>query len=1651
MSSLSTCLRKASKVLSETDTAAIREIYNDYVNDGQSASKAADRAISEYIGVLNDERTSVRKQAEAQGAVFSEGAPKLKYSVGSKTDLPSKISIIDSLYGAAKGMLPGMTKKHTIKDLANILSARTRKLNRGKTLSAKTDRNKDIISETIALEVTEAMKQTGHAGNWYSQVLVDAMNIASTFYPELNTDPQARTAFLLGMAITSNGMTVSENARYAVKVYASYKRNGKFPDFGSGKEEGAMKKALKLANELKEKWGMNSFTKFLNTEFTVGELKTLGLSVNGENIDTLVYGSAIFGPKVGQAFFQNLSGNFTPLTMDRWWMRTWGRMVGNLASEGMSSAETQMENFRVQAEANPQLVEAAGFSLEQVLTDDKTALKLAVKIHKAYAKGNFKDRSDFNKTAKTFDMRANDPIVAPRNGTERNWIREVVAEAQRKLAERGVKVDTASMQALLWYPEKEFYLQNGVGNERSKPTDYATEISKIARRKRISQSAIGESVRRGRAAGDVGPANGAPQQASDGAALSPEARQLLIQDAALEIIRQLPAVYAGRDPKGAARELNGAPVVQVYKPVIKAANKLKEAGLASPTFAELAPSQISAKVFSSKLKAARKGSDPTQSGLESMRLFLSPDGKTGFAMDGDQVVAMFKDPSLKEKGAVYPSLLLAVQQGARTLTVEEGVSSAVYARVGFTVVASTSDTNYLVYDDNVSDETQSEPITVDSEAEAIAMQDASRDAREPNKQGLRYRLEDEPDTPMRTLGRVAQIASDQGNTTASSGSVVSWVKSKMEGKNAANYDRSLAMIPRRNLKDFVREGLESVGAYLNTANRMDGRTNELFEIADDLGKRWSKYTSKHKSMARILGELMHSSTLLAVDPSKPYKPLKKTANMTLEDKVADAKRRKKYSLLSKYWNKLDTEGQAIYNEVRDSYASNRVLVEAAIDKRINESDADPDVKKSVLTELRKQFEAGRVTGPYFPLARFGELWASAKDANGEVVAFSKFETTNERREWASALRKAGYAVDTGKTMNNKDIVGQVDPKFATKVAQMAKGVDVALADEIWQLYLSSMPEMSMRKAFIHRKGRLGFSNNAIRSFGHTMFHGAHQIAKLEYGHVMEGHLDTMRDEVREIEKTESPDALWANAVAREMSKRHEWAMKPTDSGVASKLTALGFAWYLGATPAAALVNLSQTAIVAFPVLAAKFSWAGAGMELNKAAALWAGTRGNIENRLRGDERAAMDEARKVGVFSKTQGHDLAGLSESGNDYTSKMTQTMGVVSWMFHKAEQANREITFLAGYRLGRKDGMSHEDAIVTSENLVWDSHFDYNSTNRPRLMQNDAARVILLFRQYSLNMTYRLARDFRESFLPSTATKQERSQARQRLGGIMMMTSIFAGVTGQPLAWAVSGILDALLGDDDEPFDSETALRVWLTEQYGAKAAEAIVKGPTDAFTGVTMSSRVSLSHLWIREAPRHLEGSRLYDHYIGEVVGPVLAIPKDILMGTMELADGKGVRALERFVPKAAKDTLKALRYLREGALNQRGDVILSEEELTTRDSFSQAIGFTPAKLTMQYEQNRATGDAARAITDRRSSLMDRLFLSWRQGDSTESKNTMEAIGKFNIANPSMKIKPDSIISSAKSRASYSERSVGGLAVPPALSHLHRKNKFTPDKGE
>ncbi len=221
------------------------------------------------------------------------------------------------------------------------------------------ERDKQDAARIMAAEAEAALISGSDALGWYDSTLKLAKRVLFPVYPEVSPerpdgspnseyDPAAEHAFDFATAITSNGLSVIDNYRFASEQYDAWKAsdNGTFPVKGSGAQGGSMLSAFEFWNTLSRK-GMSSgdIDNLLNMQLPRKELNrlmadTLGVekikdlpkgfkSSGAELGDTMVAVAYILGPKIGNGFYQNLRGNYDPLTMDRWWMRFANRITGN--------------------------------------------------------------------------------------------------------------------------------------------------------------------------------------------------------------------------------------------------------------------------------------------------------------------------------------------------------------------------------------------------------------------------------------------------------------------------------------------------------------------------------------------------------------------------------------------------------------------------------------------------------------------------------------------------------------------------------------------------------------------------------------------------------------------------------------------------------------------------------------------------------------------------------------------------------------------------------------------------------------------------------------------------------------------------------------------------------------------------------------------------------------------------------------------------------------------------------------------------------------------------------------------------------------------------------------------------------------------------
>lgn len=964
---------------------------------------------------------------------------------------------------------------------------------------------------------------------------------------------------------------------------------------------------------------------------------------------------------------------------------------------------------------------------------------------------------------------------------------------------------------------------------------------------------------------------------------------------------------------------------------------------------------------------------------------------------------------------------------------------------------------------------------------------------------------------------------------------------RLKGKLEDWKPATLGLLTLRQLAEVASRYLPSGDTYVDLMTRMATRRNELTNEGAAIAQRWEKMqradrrtsTTAQKAARTTASDrtvdLMHDATLAGTDPAEDYKigvlrlqhngeavsldeATATAAIDAIEKKLGDRAWAKEapdaikntmrgdiarlragikteqgraaaYPDLVKRYAALPEAWQGLYRDVRDAYLrrSEQTMDAQTMDAmlgRIEGMEIADREKKALRERVRAHFESARIEGPYFPLARFGEFWASVEKegADGEKERqFIMAETQRDRDRMVKQAEAEGWALaKKGRKIENVRAQDGASGAFVADVINTlgVAGVGEKVQDEVYQLYLRTLPDLSTRKQFIHRKKVAGYDADALRAFAGQMNHGAHQLARLEYGQQLGDALIAIENQAKALQDTADDDADRASAAAGEFKKRHEWVMNPTGAAWVQKVSALNFVFYLGVSPAAAAVNLTQTAIISYPALAARYGAGKAMGAINEAMLASMRTRGgNLDKALKtDDERRAYRQLVDMGAIDVTQAHDLAGLGDNPTqNYNARLHRAMNAVSFLFHKAEVFNREATGLAAYRLARGAGESHDAALKRASDTIWQTHYDYSNANRARFMQGNAAKILFAFKQYSQNTTYYLWRSFYESYYQSiketfggtaTFSKEDRRIARNRLNGTLGMTALFSGALGLPLVsmmFGTANLMAALFGDDDEPWDAETEFRNFLADMLPPDIARIVsgglVEGGLEAagLPAPEIGSRTSLNDLWFRAPNQEMEGRDLWHYILEQVAGPVGGMFGGAISGASLIGEGMATgnyahvwRGFESMIPKAARDFMKFLRYETQGVNTLRGDPLIEDAGVSA--GIFQLLGFSPAEVSEQYELNSAVLGYDDAISSRKKVLLDAYALTYTERDVEGIRAASAKIRDFNRAHPGAAITTKTLRRSMQSRQKFSERAMNGIAVSPKLrGELSQRLRF------
>lgn len=436
-----------------------------------------------------------------------------------------------------KGRIPRRRKLENNSDVSKYLLECSLSDLGGTPVSGPDPESDERISRMMATEIVAAINRTGSKSsrNWYTDAIRRAVAGAGLLQPEIDSDwlakevgggifrshEDARTILFAAMAITSQSVPVFENMRYALEQYRLFLKHGKFVPRGYGVKGSSIKLNLQRFNEMLEVAGgdIAEIRNFLGAEFTMRELKEVGQEFGirvtaKEMMDENVHGSIVFGPKIG-AFYQNLTGQFDSLTMDLWFMRTWGRYTGTLVRDDVQPSQVERlgDALRKDFLRHRAQMEEAGLAIDPTTVDDLQtdelldACKSTVRFWESCRKrlidvgfdnsdiSVFKSNFDWPGAAESIIKSLSGTVDAPGSGGRRRWMRNVTRRAVQILQRNGYPMTVADAQATLWYSEKSLFAILAKRKPESLNVSYDEAIARIAKSEGFTDDDIAAAFR----------------------------------------------------------------------------------------------------------------------------------------------------------------------------------------------------------------------------------------------------------------------------------------------------------------------------------------------------------------------------------------------------------------------------------------------------------------------------------------------------------------------------------------------------------------------------------------------------------------------------------------------------------------------------------------------------------------------------------------------------------------------------------------------------------------------------------------------------------------------------------------------------------------------------------------------------------------------------------------------------------------------------------------------------------------------------------------------------------------------------------------------------------------------------------------------------
>ena len=128
------------------------------------------------------------------------------------------------------------------------------------------------------------------------------------------------------------------------------------------------------------------------------------------------------------------------------------------------------------------------------------------------------------------------------------------------------------------------------------------------------------------------------------------------------------------------------------------------------------------------------------------------------------------------------------------------------------------------------------------------------------------------------------------------------------------------------------------------------------------------------------------------------------------------------------------------------------------------------------------------------------------------------------------------------------------------------------------------------------------------------------------------------------------------------------------------------------------------------------------------------------------------------------------------------------------------------------------------------------------------------------------------------------------------------------------------------------------------------------------------------------------------------------------------------------------MKSGRYFTEGANTLRGDAV---GDVNGYNAAMQLLGFAPADLMKQYEENAYVTEKGKAINSIKKNALKKYYAAMREGDSDGMMSAREDLFELGAKYPDLKISEKTITQSVKARDRISREMHHGVSLDRKLA--------------